>query len=737
MIDAYTQLKERIKERKGVALILVMGLLSLMLVMGISFASLARTERKASANYIEGVKAKGLIYAAVHEAMNNLEQNAASFETVSGVKVYPADKVLYSRGGTAVSPEYLIDELFTAGSVAAAAFGTELYVPARAATNNMTWNQIRNVGLNRIEGEYCFIASNLSGLPDVNASFLNDPTRPPSSFPREDGLTALEVKHDNDFANTATGMDSMHDLISDNGANPVIRFESAGELDYLSSALFSSSNASSTFTYFSRYPLVSYIGSNTNVLRNITAKSVVDAEFSDFFSDPAVSFTSAEEASFRVAYNDYVDADESPSTLTDVSVERVPHISEVRATVLVAAAGANFNVTVTLDHEAAYLNSELPAANSFNLNAAYTIVIGYNDGTTATTATLTTPVVAPQPFTVTTLLSGGGYIAVGSGAYTVTTTTPLVIPSGTIDSIDVQVTTLEIQGTAKVDEVTPGVSIINLPTVSLGVGTHYVSNEVKDPRFNWMLIPPPLVTPQWVLGSVGNVTSVATLGSQNAATAAILHPTDPLGDTDLLTYSANDNLFTVGELGFIPFAPGQTIPLFTRGGRGAFPVYDYFTHFPGTHNEALNPNSEYTNAVANLFFDMPLNDFPGQGGATALSYAESKSIAKEIYDNRFYLNAGDIANSTPSLFDDSIVTVPTSGSMLIASENKRESVVRNSFGLLGTQNNFINMLLLVRAIKNGEKTAASKALVTVWRNPFPGSDGDHSLYIRSIRYLEE
>ena len=71
--------------QQGVALIMVLGLLSVMIIMAVSFAIAMRTERLAAGNYLDSVRAKQLVRGALHLAMADIHQKLHIVERESCV----------------------------------------------------------------------------------------------------------------------------------------------------------------------------------------------------------------------------------------------------------------------------------------------------------------------------------------------------------------------------------------------------------------------------------------------------------------------------------------------------------------------------------------------------------------------------------------------------------------------------------------------------------------------------
>ncbi len=63
------------ESRQGIALIIVLGMLSVMMILGVAFVITMRTERVAAGNYMEVMKARHLVYTALARAMDDIEED--------------------------------------------------------------------------------------------------------------------------------------------------------------------------------------------------------------------------------------------------------------------------------------------------------------------------------------------------------------------------------------------------------------------------------------------------------------------------------------------------------------------------------------------------------------------------------------------------------------------------------------------------------------------------------------
>ena len=66
---------ERKKHNSGIALVMVLGVLSVMVIMAVAFAISMRTERVASGNYADSVRARQLVHVAIARAMADIQNN--------------------------------------------------------------------------------------------------------------------------------------------------------------------------------------------------------------------------------------------------------------------------------------------------------------------------------------------------------------------------------------------------------------------------------------------------------------------------------------------------------------------------------------------------------------------------------------------------------------------------------------------------------------------------------------
>ena len=236
--------------RRGIALLVVIGLTAMMMLLGAAFIIYMRTERLASGNFKSDVRARQLLHVALASAMDNVEK---SFVDAANPP-YPPFDVLYSpivSGGTnVVAPLSSWDLTNTCWGATnylpRGAFVTQSWdiVNGSSAKNpsKVGWQTIKDVG--GVSGEdvrYAYVVLNVSGLFDANQVGLNEG--------RGAGTDVQEIDLRNlpDAANVTNGFDTLPTLFAATGAtnnfvvfqpylrtnqSPLIRLDgSVGELE--------------------------------------------------------------------------------------------------------------------------------------------------------------------------------------------------------------------------------------------------------------------------------------------------------------------------------------------------------------------------------------------------------------------------------------------------------------------------------------------------------------------------
>lgn len=144
----------RAESRDGAALVITFAVLSLLLVLGLSFVSMMRTERLTARAGMDSVKTRQLMHAALARSIQEIDS------ALREQKLYcPATNLYLSEGGEAAFSA----DVFRTGETAA------VLPPARMPSGEWPaagWQEI--VGAEGVAGRYAFMAVDCSGLPDLN-----------------------------------------------------------------------------------------------------------------------------------------------------------------------------------------------------------------------------------------------------------------------------------------------------------------------------------------------------------------------------------------------------------------------------------------------------------------------------------------------------------------------------------------------------------------------------------------
>lgn len=255
-----------------------------------------------------------------------------------------------------------------------------------------------------------------------------------------------------------------------------------------------------------------------------------------------------------------------------------------------------------------------------------------------------------------------------------------------------------------------------------GNGSRHGSTEVVDPRFAG--------DPAWWRNRAGLSTNVNQAKEDfraNPANAAIV---DDWDDWDGIGCSTTNRLLTLGELGFIAYAPWQTINLTNSAHAKVFDVFrlDQQTHYHGL----FNPNSMNRDALASAFANMPVDYYANEPSTWRVLPEGSELIAESIITNGPYTNISDLAKREiwePIFSDPAFLSRCTD-------KPTREALIRNSFGLFNVRQNVFEILLAAEAAgidgRFAMRPARARAVAIVWRDPYTGR-----MFLRSIKYLRD
>lgn len=168
--------------RRGVALIVVLGFLSIMIVMAVAFLTHARTERMVAAATMEGMRGRQLLRTGLNAAMNDysvalqdaklvtpVASNEVMFTSLPPTPATDMNRVIGLDG-----VELLVGEAF---DWIPRNYTNIPYLALRTVTNQAEWVLVRedpSDGRSRILGRYAYVCFDMSGGIDANMIALDN-----------------------------------------------------------------------------------------------------------------------------------------------------------------------------------------------------------------------------------------------------------------------------------------------------------------------------------------------------------------------------------------------------------------------------------------------------------------------------------------------------------------------------------------------------------------------------------
>jgi len=218
-----------------------------------------------------------------------------------------------------------------------------------------------------------------------------------------------------------------------------------------------------------------------------------------------------------------------------------------------------------------------------------------------------------------------------------------------------------------------------------------------------------------------------TPGVMNNYCAALALTND--GDTAM--FVANRPLKSVAEVGYLVYStnkPWHTVKLY---GTNLHRVLDVFAidnnltndHVVVTNRGLVNPNSRQDDALAAVFAEMPVDQYPG-GPFTNLTMPQAHTFAANIIAGGPFTNLSDVGRKL------------TEGSFPVgATELEKESIFRNAVGLLNLRQNLFTIIIEAHVASSGNiphNPVRQRAVALVWRDPYTGE-----MFVRSIKWLKD
>lgn len=731
--------------REGIALIIVLGLLAVLVILGVSFSISMRTERMATRSFVDVVKARQVVHAAVNRV---LDQEVNDFLDGS---VYPPLDVFTDNipGGDGV--KVLGDRTTTSPIVFLPGIFRTL---AFAVEDQVSWQELRDPVNNQLYGEFAFLAVNCSGLLDANV--VDGLSRALGEDPRE-----IELNPDLLSELNPPGANNLPAYRSEFG-----KFESVSELYYLLSTtdfegqipapnnirpLKQNVNefgpwADNLFVY-SRYPSgfadIGLAAAETAFIGGDPATNWNLADIKQKLQDLQQPNLIPDVDDFIAAMYDYANKDYEPyGTTVDDKFKRfsskpVPMINEV-------IVSNSFQLVDNLGQQVLVHRTYVTIETWFPFppdsdNTPFSVVLSQP------------PVITAPPFTGPVQFESGPLPAsfqpnAGNG-YDLTTFVfaqtldvngqgqPQYTAGGVFRSRvqlngDVQV--VYEQPPRVVDVVFgpwgPGDFFLSgsRPNLALGnppVSIIALSRAVNDPRINW----DPSNSDHWATGN-----ATPTPKTRNGVISAKNNKTD---EFDFM-YARRGPIRSVGELGFLLYdasKPWQTVRLLGENPVTSAKVIDRLTTFTNEVRRGLvNINTRQTNVLASTLIDMPIDRYPGQGSTTLFAPLAAQGLAASIVND--IIANGSVTNLSDLSARVNIGPIDTAlGSA--GDKFRRESLIRNTAGLWGTRNQVYTFFVTGRVFSDQYDPAIhdkasrtnfvvgeQQAIAVVWRDPFETTD---------------
>jgi len=693
-------------DRRGVALVIVLGLLALMVVMGVSFSIFMRTERVAAGSFRNDVRTRQLLHAALNRALADIDTSTTNAN-------YPA--WLYRESGSAAGGTLI------AGVTNAPAMD---WIPRGALGPNPNpqpkWiDPVDPTG--KLDARVGFLVVNCSGLVDANQHY---------GPPRGLGVDTSEIQ-----ANVLPDVKNVGTLFAN------APYASMQELTCVGTNKGALNSSPINLVDYSACPSGRWDIATSRVMTDMV-------DIGGDGTDPQIKanlknclqVTDADADFIVKNLQDYIDADCVPKDLVSPCTESVPMINEVQVQTQFVTVDANGNdlppgccapfVTVSVEWFYPFVKA---SANTFEIKPFITLKENLP-------AFAVTPI--PQD-----LIDAGYTPGQAPGApphYVTKTTMGGVISNGTGNmSFDVTARFQVLQGGNVVDDVqTP----FTFTTKALAVGKTDVTTdgaECIDPRFNWDGTTGDSGAGQWM--AYGDIAAGYAGSLEQMNTYTLQYIADPRNVTDHHTqmFVADRPLKVVGELSYLLRGKDignlwRTIGLYDNGSDAPMdPVLDYFTI--GTAPKGrINPNTRQTDVVAALMTDLPLDNYPEEPGAPTVSGTTLSDTTN------WWVNAGAVSGTITNLSDighlTGLFTLPSTTNLTFF---QKEALIRNSAGLMAPRQQYFVILLFAQTTKvvpqvtDKSVVAGTRGIAEVWRDAYPNASGRHPCVIRLFKLVNE
>lgn len=736
-------------KREGIALVAVLGFLSILILMAVAFLMNMRTERLVAESAKDDVRTRQLTRGALASAMDSVD---GFLDSPAQLRVrMPVNYVVFeSTNGTApLKNVHLIDGQVT-NWLPRQFLPGGMFNARSIEENSAKWVLVKDPATNRILGRYAFLIMDCTGMMDAN---LTD-------YPvqRGGGTSITEVS--SAFLPEAVDATLVDKDLHNNRVNysmfgtfPEILFLNDGITNasgYPEKHALEATRINNLMPYSLCYDNGWWDGTQWHTadidglpidVRSWLGTDVLDIQKA--FTD--VGYTAPQAANMSWCVKDYLDDNDdpdNPSGANSVCGEAIPMINEIIVTnEIMLVDTTNIRHRVWFDVELWYPFLGYTNQHDYSLN----IVSAKFRWPNARLQPKDPNNFAPDPAVYYNAKTDPALKVIRCGPFEIITNDLSVLSSDVLFGVrDISIQLL--RGIVVVDSVQPGATLkfeISANPVLPWRGQKDIS--VTDPRLNH-------------LASFADGTK--NWDTPPSATYKMINYGMPYLGTNinnqpegLAMYVRNStNLGSVAELGFIPTGDRwTTIDLFSTEGRDLLAKFRTRTLTTKSYtNGLINPNSLYTNVLIAAFREAPVNEYPGGPVLFNVNDQMAVDIVESIYANgtSSYDSAAGWVTTEAFATRGTLMDLYENNPSYNMNNTKKESIIRNSYQLFNPNQQLFTIVVIAQVINdqgtvgtfdeeddaiNGEK----RAVALVWRDPFPNPSGRHEMFVKLFKYLDE
>lgn len=775
--------------KQGIALIIVIGLLTVLAILALSFAVTMRTERLAARGFADSFRSREVAQSGLAQAMLAVQTDGANW-------FYPnwGAECVVSPGNAGGTTNLLFG---AASNYIPRSLLATVATPATAAN----WTALRDSN-NRLIGRYAYVAVNCSGLIDANFNYgraiVTNTDRVYGQAPSELYLDSALLPEINNAG--AVGLKRERTFTSSGSprrkawmrADTLMDLGILGRWGWTGTTPLNTTNPINLF-HFSYFPL-GWRDSSANppvvvqpVNINLTANEMsVSTNFANIVNafigagaNPVDGQFMARSLIDMLDYDDIpggtqtgsglVNNGDAPMNCLNFCVEPVPMINEVMLRSIMVNKDGTWTLTIKVAVELWY-----PFRGANNIYPFALRVSAALEAPANTWTPLTQTVPAGDSIPVPAPGVTASYMGPYEFTFTSTSITNILPNALRIQQISLR------RGNAQ------GTCHDYVSETQLKPWTQYLADwasgekrhcwGAKDPRHNWK----PLNTAtQW-----DDQMDVDTLGKVNQCVTNTRGEYGELG-ADIWMYAGQVaytvplpppmRVTSIGDLTFIPAGQDLAMRTLRPYDRVDAPIpgnpklLDYFTIYTNNVRSLINANTQNEDVLATAFRAAPYENYPGE-----------EKFLKQVFDLNYSATTVDANTATgiaqaikgqqgatgfPNLSDISLAHAAVDGAaaaqmvrgqlyanpytLMVPDAYQRESVLRNSSNLLGVRQNIFTFVVLGQAIKDSypsgtadgavqpeEVLGEAKLLVVAWRDPYL-VNGRNRWFIRTLQWMDE